>query len=92
MSESIAIGLKRAVVTLADELDYVRAAEKLGVTSKELRRQIFALEMQLCLQIFEPRQKKVELTDDGQFLIKAFRDAIAVHDKNAGLGINDTCK
>ena len=79
MSESIPIGLKRAAVTLAEELDYSRAAEKLGISTRELRKEVFALEMQLCLRIFEPRQKKVELTDDGRFLIKVFREAIAAH-------------
>ncbi len=81
MTESIAIGLKRAAIILADELDYSRAAEKLGVTPSALKKQIFALEAQLYFHIFKPRQKKVELTEEGQFLIKAFREAVALHDR-----------
>ena len=73
MSESIGIGLKRAAIILADELDYPRAAEKSGLTSAELRKQISALETQLYFHIFKPRQTKVELREEGQFLIKVFR-------------------
>ncbi len=84
MSESIAIGLKRAAIALADELDYARAAEKLNLTDKELRKQVSALESQLCLHVFKPKQRRVEMTEDGLFLIKAFREAVTIHDRNAG--------
>jgi hypothetical protein len=86
VSESIAIGLKRAAIILADELDYMRAAEKLSIPSVELQKQISALEAQLCFHIFKPGQRKVELTDEGQFLIKAFRESVALHDRNASKG------
>ncbi len=81
MPESIAIGLKRAAIILAEQLDYARAAEKLSITSAVLRKQIAALEALLYLRIFKPRQKKVELTEEGQFLIKAFRESVALHDR-----------
>lgn len=84
MSESIPISLKRAAIALAEHLDYAKAAEQLGLSSAELKRQVSALETQLYLHIFKPRQKKVELTEDGQFLIKAFRDAVALHDRGEG--------
>lgn len=74
MPKSIAIGLKRAAIILAEKLDYARAAEKMNITSAELRKRISALEALLC-RIFKPRQKKVELTEEGQFLIKVFREA-----------------
>ena len=90
MSESIAIGLKRAAIALAEELDHARAAEKLNISSAELRKEISELETLLCLHIFKPRQKKVELTEDGQFLIKAFREAIAIHDRNASKGADES--
>ncbi len=90
MSESIDIGMKRAAIALADELDYARAAEKLNITSAELRKQIAALEALLCLQIFEPRQRKVELTSDGQFLLRLFRKAVAVYDRNISKDGNET--
>lgn len=90
MSESITIGLKRAAITLAEELDYPRAAEKLNTTSRKLRKQVSELETQLCLHIFKPGQRKVELTADGQFLIKAFREAVAIHSRNASKETDET--
>lgn len=89
VSESIAIGLKRVAIILAEDLDYSRAAEKLGLTSVELRQQISALEAQLYFHIFKPRQKKVEVTEEGRFLIKAFRESVALHDRNASKGRDD---
>lgn len=82
MSECIAIGLKRAAIALAEQLDYARAAELLKISSAELRKQVSALETQLYFHIFKPRQKKVEPTKEGQFLIKAFRESVALHDRN----------
>jgi DNA-binding transcriptional LysR family regulator len=81
VSESVAISLKRAAIILAEELDYARAAEKLHIVSAELIKPIYTLEAQLCFRIFKPRQKKVELTQEGQFLIKAFRESVALHDR-----------
>lgn len=82
MSESVPIELKRIAIAVADELDYARAAEKLNTTSANLRRQINAFETQLCFYIFKPGEKKVELTKEGQFLIKVFRESVALHDRN----------
>lgn len=82
MSESIPLGLKRAAIALAQESDYEQAAVKLKTTVVELREQIAALEACLCLHIFDPNQPKVAPTDEGRFLIKAFRDAIEAHDRN----------
>ncbi len=90
MPESIAIGLKRAAITLADELDYARAAERLSIPSDELRKQVSDLEAQLYVHIFSPEKECVELTEEGQFLIKAFRDAVALHDRNVGNGSGNT--
>ena len=86
MSESIAIGPKRAAIVLAEELEYSTAANKLGTTSDELRDQIGALEAQLCLHIFKPRQKRVQLTEEGRFLIEVFRKSVELHDRNEGNG------
>ena len=83
MPESIPIKLKRAAVILADELEYSRAADRLRITSAELRNHVSELENQLCFYIFIPRRRKVELTEEGQFLIRAFREAVALHDRIA---------
>jgi DNA-binding transcriptional LysR family regulator len=89
VSESIAIGLKRVAIILAEDLDYSLAAKKLGLTSVELRKQISALEAQLYFHIFKPRQEKVELTEEGQFLIEVFRKSVALHDRNDSKGPGD---
>jgi len=90
VSESIDIKLRRAALILADELNYPRAAEKLELSSAELRKQITALETRLYLHIFKPKQKEVELTKEGQFLIKLFRKSVALHDRNIGKDTNET--
>lgn len=90
MSESVAIGLKRAAVLLAEELDYERAAERMNMPTAKLRRQISVLEAQLYLHIFRPVREKVELTEEGQFLIKAFRKSVALHDRNANKDVDET--
>ncbi|MEI9980312.1 MAG: LysR family transcriptional regulator [Edaphobacter sp.] len=90
MSESIDIKLKRAAIALADKLSYPLAAENLEVSSAELRKQISTLEAQLYFHIFKPTQREVELTEEGQFLIKAFRDSVALHDRNAGEDADET--
>lgn len=82
MSESIAIGAKRAALVLAEELSYYRAAKKLKMTTAELQRQIADLEQQLCLFLFQPGSEQVELTDEGRFLIEAFRESVALHDRD----------
>ncbi|MBT9329557.1 LysR family transcriptional regulator [Paracidobacterium acidisoli] len=81
MPESIDITLKRVAVVLADELDYLQAAEKLNIPTGVLKEKISALESQLYLHIFKPRQNKVELTEEGRFLVRVFREAVAKHDK-----------
>ena len=81
MPESIPIKLKRAAIILSDELEYSRAADRLRITSAELARQVSELENQLCIHIFRPNRSKVELTEEGQFLIRAFREFVALHDR-----------
>lgn len=81
MPESIPIKLKRAAIILADEMEYSRAADRLRITSAELGQQVSELENQLCIHIFRPSSSKVELTEEGQFLIEAFREFVVLHDR-----------
>jgi DNA-binding transcriptional LysR family regulator len=90
--EYIPLALKRAAVVLADESDYKLAAAKLHTTSAILRKQIAELEAQLYVHIFKPRQKKVELTEEGTFLLKVFREAVAVHDRGERNSLSETEK
>ncbi len=81
MTEHIDIQLKRAAVRLAEVLDYPRAAESLNLTILALTTRIEELERKLCIHIFEPGQERPQLTDDGRFLIKAFRQAVAFYER-----------
>lgn len=77
VSEVIDTSLKRAATALSESLDYDHAAETLGISTSELRRQIIDLESRLCLRIFEPERSSPELTNEGRFLIGEFRKALA---------------
>ena len=48
LSEAISIGLKRAAIALAEQLDYARAAEQLNIPSAELRKQVSKLGRIVC--------------------------------------------
>jgi DNA-binding transcriptional LysR family regulator len=81
VSESIDIKSKRAAIALADELSYPRASEKLNISLAELKNLISALETKLYLYIFLQENETVELTEDGKFLIRVFREAVVAHDR-----------
>jgi DNA-binding transcriptional LysR family regulator len=70
---------KLAAVILAETLNYVQAAERLGISVPDLRNQIEALESQLCLRLFSAERGVLLLTDDGRYLIQAFRAALSRH-------------
>ncbi len=90
MSEFISIDLKRAAIVLAEELDFARSAEKLHISPAELKQQIAVLETDLYCQLFRATLEKVDLTEEGQFLIKAFRKSVALHDRNASKDADET--
>ncbi len=81
MAEHIDIRLEQAAVRLAEVLDYSRAAESLNLTTLALKKRIEELEERLCIHVFEPGQERPQLTDDGRFLIRAFREALEHHER-----------
>lgn len=59
----------RSFVTLADELHFGRAAERLNMTQPPLSRQIQKLEQELGFSLFERTSKRVELTRAGKVFV-----------------------
>lgn len=55
-------------VTVARERQFTRAAAKLNISQSALSQQIQALETQLGVTLFDRSARRVELTDEGQFL------------------------
>lgn len=77
MSEHIDAKLQYAIVTLAEELSYPRAAVKLNTSPAKLRTQISEFEKLLCLQVFRLGQKDVELTLEGETFVRICRDCLS---------------
>lgn len=77
--------LLRRFVTVADEKNLTRAAEKLYVTQPILSRQIARLEKQVGVPLFLRTIKGMNLTPAGDVLYDCARDALALLDQ----GIRD---
>lgn len=56
----------RYFVTVAEELNFTRAAEKLNTVQLSLSQQIKNLEREVDAQLLERNNRKVELTEAGQ--------------------------
>jgi len=71
MVDRIDVKLLTAVITVARELNYSRAAKKLNISRAELTRQVAELESQSGLRIFQVRGRKVEVTRPGAEFVRA---------------------
>lgn len=60
----------RYFVTVAEELNFTRAAEKLNTVQPSLSQQIKDLEREVDAQLLERNNRKVELTEAGQAFFK----------------------
>ncbi len=61
---------------LAEELSFVRAAEKLFISQPPLSRQIKELEVELGVKLFDRNNKRVQLTAAGKYYEKEIRELV----------------
>jgi DNA-binding transcriptional LysR family regulator len=73
----VELRLLRYYVTLAEELNYRRAAERLFIAQPSLSVQIRVLEQQLGVRLFERSRRGVALSPAGAALLDAARDLLA---------------
>ena len=67
----------RYFLAVADELNFTRAAERVGVSQQVLSSQIRQLEDELGVQLFDRSTHHVALTDAGRPLVQRGREALA---------------
>ncbi|MCT2590375.1 LysR family transcriptional regulator [Streptomyces sp. N2-109] len=86
----------RYFITVAEELHFTRAAERLYVSQPALSKQIRALERQLGLHLFERQARAVTLTAEGEALLPGARALVAGWERTlreartAGAGVSLT--
>lgn len=72
------IRLQLAAITLAEELNFTRAANRLSITQPALTKRINELEACLGFSVFDRDQKRVELTPAGQVFVRGCKDSLAI--------------
>jgi DNA-binding transcriptional LysR family regulator len=72
--------LLRAFVTVAEELHFTRAAQRMFVAQQALSRDIRKLESQLGVRLFVRSTRSVTLTTDGERLLVHARGLLALND------------
>ena len=75
------VRLQIAAITLAEELNFTRTAERLKITQPALSKQIAEVESRLGFAVFIRDQKRVALTEAGQVFVRGCRDSLALIEK-----------
>jgi DNA-binding transcriptional LysR family regulator len=76
------VRLQLAAITLSEELNFTRAADRLKITQPALSKQIVELENRVGFVVFKRDQKRVELTEAGQVFVRGCKDAFAILEKS----------
>lgn len=70
------IRLLQAAITLAEELHFSRAAERLHIDQSTLSKRILELESDLGFRLFERNHQIVEITEPGRKFVEEAREAL----------------
>src|SRR5215472_7258093 len=70
----------RAFVTIADAGGFARAANRLNISQPALSRQIRAMEIDLSVRLFDRIGRRVQLTSEGEDLLRRSRRLLAEAD------------
>lgn len=77
--------LLRSFVTVVDLGGFTRAGETLGRTQPAISLQMRRLEELVGTPLFVPKSRSVELTEDGQVLLRYARDILRLNDEVASM-------
>src|SRR4051794_15959776 len=76
-TNQISLRQLRCFITVAEELHFRRAAERLNMTQPPLTQRIKDMERDLGVQLFHRQRKRVELTEAGRMVLKSAREVLA---------------
>lgn len=82
MQRLIEVRLLMAIVTLSEELNFTRAAKRLGISQSGLSRRISTLEAKHRIKLFERDHANVTLTEAGRVFVEEAKLSL-LHDERA---------